>query len=378
LVPFCDPRQAYLQHRVEYDAAWQRVMASGRYILGPEVQAFEAEMAAACGSRFAIAVASGTSALQLILNALEIGSGDLVLLPSHTAVATAAAVRGVGATPVWVEVAPQSFTVTVDTLEASLAAVRHAGWEKRVRAVIAVHLYGHPADPIGLRDLCERAGIALIEDCAQAHGATVAGEPVGSIGIAGAFSFYPTKNMPAFGDGGAVVTSDPALAERLRSLRQYGWRQRYVSEEVGTNSRLDEVQAALLRVSLQHLADWNARRVRVADHYDAVLRSTPVILPGHGPGVRHVFHQYVIRTDQRDRLAAHLATADVQSAVLYPQACHQQPAYRTACPVPIDLRKTEEIVRSLLCLPIFPQITDDQIQRTSDIVLDFYSDTATE
>jgi dTDP-4-amino-4,6-dideoxygalactose transaminase len=373
MVPLCDPHRAYLDAREAYDAAWHRVMQSGFYILGSEVQAFESEFASAMGSRFAIGVANGTAAIELVLRALDIGTGDLVLLPSHTAVPTAAAVRATGATPVWVEIDPRTFVFGVDELERSFDAVKRAGWEKRVKAVIAVHLYGHPVDLAGVADFCERAGLALIEDCAQAHGAMVGDRPVGSIGLAGTFSFYPTKNVPAFGDGGAITTSDPELADRLRRIRQYGWRERYVSEEVGTNSRLDELQAALLRVSLAHLGDWNARRVEVAGLYDSLLRSSLLALPHRAAGVRHVYHQYVVRSDRRDELKSHLAAAGIGCGILYPCACHQQPAYRTACPVAVDLRHTEESVRTLLCLPVFPQLDGDEVRRIARHITDFFT-----
>ena len=355
-IPQCDPRAGYRAHRDEIDAAVRCVLDGGRYILGEEVSAFEREFAAWIGVEHAIGVGSGTDALVLALRCLGIGPGDAVVTVAHTAVATVAAIRLAGAEPVLVDVDPA--TQVMDPQ--ALARVLEAPAGKRIRAIVPVHLYGHPADVAAIGALAQRAGIALVEDCAQAHGAASGGRRVGSFGAFGAFSFYPTKNLAAFGDGGALVCRDPALAERARLLRQYGWKERYVSAHEGMNTRLDELHAAMLRVRLRHLDADNERRRAIARRYSAAFADLDLGLPFEAPGCMHVFHQYVVRSAGRDALREALAARGVGTLIHYPVPVHRQPAYAalaaTALPV------TERLCGEILSLPMFPELADAQVE----------------
>jgi dTDP-3-amino-3,4,6-trideoxy-alpha-D-glucose transaminase len=354
MIPVASPVAAYQRYRAELDAAWQRVMSSGRYILGPEVEAFEAEFAAQCGAGVAVGVANGTEAIWLALRAAGLQPGDEVLVPSLTASATAAAIVECGAVPVFADVRPSDLTLDPARLDEALT--------PRTRAVVAVHLYGNPADASGLQAFCQAHGLALIEDCAQAHGAQHAGRPVGTFGLAAAWSFYPTKNLGAFGDGGLVTTSDPAVAERLRLLREYGWRERYHSDVHGWNSRLDELQAALLRVRLAHLEEDNQRRRAIARLYrqalPAELRS-----PAAASGDVGVEHLFVIRYPRRDGLRRALAEAGVGTAIQYPVPCHLQRAYQGFGAGPGSLPVTEQAVREILSLPMYPELSSDTVEQ---------------
>ncbi|RME35204.1 MAG: DegT/DnrJ/EryC1/StrS family aminotransferase, partial [Thermoflexia bacterium] len=302
MIPVFDLTRQYAGLKEEIDAAIGRVLARGRFILGEEVATFEEEFAAACGVACAVGVASGTDALHLALRACGIGPGDEVITVSHTAVATVAAIELAGARPVLVDVDPRRYTMDPARVEERIT--------PRTRAILPVHLYGCPADLAPLLEMARRYGLLLIEDCAQAHGARYRGRPVGSWGEIAAFSFYPTKNLGAFGDGGAVVTNDPTLAERVRLLREYGWARRYISHLRGTNSRLDELQAAVLRVKLRYLESWNARRREIAALYRELLSEGVarwgLVLPEEPPDARHVYHLYVVRTPHRDALREHL------------------------------------------------------------------------
>jgi len=348
----------YRRRRTEVDAAIARVLNSGWFILGGECAAFEAEFAEAFGYGGSVGVANGTDALTLALRALGIGPGDRVATVSHTAVATVAAIEMAGAVPVLVDVDDE--TLTMDPAELHGALATTAG----IRAVVVVHLYGQPADLGALAPICREFGVRLVEDCAQAHGATIGGVYVGGHGDAAAFSFYPTKNLGAFGDGGAVAARDPAVLERVRALRQYGWVKRYVSEIAGVNSRLDELQAAILRVRLPELAADNERRRTIAASYDQGLRSEALRLPYRSEDSRHVFHQYVIRVADRDRVAARLKAVGVGVNIHYPEPVHLQAAYRgrLACG-PSGLANSEAAARSVLSLPMYPELADADIER---------------
>jgi dTDP-4-amino-4,6-dideoxygalactose transaminase len=367
-----DPRAGYLAHKAEIDAAIHGVLDNGWYILGREDVAFEHEFAAYLGTRDAIGVNSGTDALHLCLRALGVGPGDAVITVSHTAVATVAAIELAGAMPILVDVDPVRFTLDPNCLEEAIVAARRQEGGPRLKAVIAVHLYGHPADIVSICEIAGRHGLAVIEDCAQSHGATVQGRKTGVWGHMAAFSFYPTKNLGALGDGGAIATSDPALSERARLLREYGWRQRYVSDIAGTNSRLDELQAAVLRVKLRHLDAENERRQQIAAAYNAGLDAARVALPAISAGVTHVYHQYVIRTDRRDALQAHLKAQGIGSLIHYPVPVHQQPAYAGRVPLgPGGLGVTEQLCRDILSLPMYPQLTGSQIERVCSAINGF-------
>ncbi|HYD70481.1 DegT/DnrJ/EryC1/StrS family aminotransferase [Azospirillum sp.] len=366
------PKSTYDEYRDEYDTALRQTLDAGFYILGREVETFEHEFAAYTGVRHALGVANGTQAIELALRALGIGAGDLVLTVSHTAVATAMAVVSTGATPVWVDVDPATAVMDAGRLEQAIAAAGAAGFKNRLKAVIAVHLYGNPVDIPAIMDVCRRHGLALVEDCAQAHGAVIAGRRVGGFGAIGAFSFYPTKNMPAFGDGGAVVTDDAALRARLAELRQYGWKQRYVSDTLGLNSRLDEIHAAMLRVSLRHLDSLNARRRALAATYDQGLAGLPLARPATTSGAEPVYHQYVIQTDRRDALAAFMAERGVHTAIHYPVPVHRQPAFAGMAPVAGPLHGTEALADRILSLPMYPQITAGQATAVATAVQEFF------
>lgn len=351
-IPVISPVQSYHAHRSEIDAAILRVLKSGRYVLGPEVEAFEVEFATYCDARQVVGVASGTDAVVLSLRSLEIGPGDAVVTVSHTAVATVAAVEIAGATPVLVDVELGSYTIDPQKLADTLAHYRRVPSAVRPKAVIAVHLYGHPCDMDALRRICDTYELALIEDCAQAHGARFAGRPVGSFGDAAAFSFYPTKTLGTFGDGGAVVFADVSAATRCRALREYGWYQRSLSDIPGMNSRLDELHAAILRVRLGHLDEEIAKRRAVAALYDARL-SGVVATPAVCGDCEHSYHLYVIRIGQREKLRAYLARAGIGTGVHYPLPVHRQKAYAGRLPIGKGgMAVTDRLADEVLSLPM--------------------------
>lgn len=360
-----NPRANYLAHKKGIDSAMARVMESGWYILGDEVRAFEREFAAYLGVRHAIGVASGTDAIHLALCACGVGKGDVVLTVSHTAVATVAAIALCGALPVFVDVDPVSYTMDPGCLEDTVKSAP-AGL---VKAVIPVHLYGHPADISAIFEIATRHHLHVIEDCAQSHGATYRGKKTGTLGRMGAFSFYPTKNLGAFGDGGMVATDDPDLAEKVRLLREYGWKERYVSAIAGINSRLDEIQAAVLRVKLPFLDEENRSRRKLAGIYDQLLSGTRLTLPTANPDVTHAYHQYVIRTEGRDVLRTRLRDSGIETLVHYPVPVHLQPAYAGRPSWEKPLPRTEEIASRILSLPIFPELPSDDARSVAEEIL---------
>lgn len=358
-VPQCDPKANYLAHKAEIDAAVTAVLESGWYILGKAVTAFEAEFAEYVGVRHGVGVGSGTDALLLALLAAGIGNGDGVITVSHTAVATVAAIEMAGAVPLLIDIDPDTFVLNPDLLEEAIAAFE--GSDVDVKAVIPVHLYGHPAAMARIVEIARRHQLWVIEDCAQAHGAWIDGRRVGAWGDLAAFSFYPTKNLGALGDGGILVTNDDMLAARTRQIRQYGWQQRYISEVPGINTRLDEVQAAILRVKLRALDAENERRRHIAARYDQELTGAPLRLPGVYGDVTHVYHQYVVRSAQRDQLQAHLRGLGIGTLVHYPQPVHCQPAYRDRIAVHGPLTHSETAAAQVLSLPIFPEMSDADV-----------------
>ena len=344
------------------------VMRGGHYILGGELVQFERDWAAWCGIGHAIGVANGTDAIELLLLGLGIGAGDAVAVPSHTAVASASAIRRTGAEPVYIDLDPDTFTMRPDSLEMSMQGP--AG--PRLKAVLAVHIYGHPADMQGLAAVCDRHGLILLEDGAQSHGATCQGKRVGSLARGAAFSFYPTKNLGAIGDGGAITTDDAELAGRIREIRQYGWRERYISAVEGVNSRLDELQAAILRVKLQDLEESIARRQTLAARYRAGLAGHPLVkLPAVRPDATHAFHLHVIRSPRRDDLMAWLLGQGIPVALHYPAAVHQQPGYaRFSAQSPL-LTETEHAVREILTLPLHPWLSGEAVDRVVGAIHDW-------
>ncbi len=354
-VPFLDLAALHAPLAAELAAAARRVLASGHYILGPELAAFEAEFAACCGSRHCIGTGNGLDALTLSLLAAGIGPGDEVIVPGQTFIATWLAVSHAGATPVAADIDPQTRNLDPARVEAALT--------PRTRAVIAVHLYGRPADMAPLAALAERHGLFLLEDAAQAHGAEYAGRPAGSLGHAAAFSFYPGKNLGALGDGGAVTTDDDALAERLRRLRNYGSSVKYRHEAIGFNSRLDELQAALLRAKLPRLPAWNARRAEIAAAYGSALADSGLGLPlPDTAGCRSAWHQYVVTAADRDALQARLTDQGIATLVHYPIPPHCQPAYAEAF-AGLRLPLAEDLARRCLSLPICPTLGPEAVAR---------------
>lgn len=367
IVPQSDPKAGYLARRTEIDAAIKRVLESGRYILGQEVEAFEKDFASFVGASHAIGVGNGTDALELALRSCGIGPGDLVFTVSHTAVATVAAIELVGATPVLVDIDPDTYTMDPESLAEALA---HPSAGKP-RVILPVHLYGQAADMPAILELARKYKLQVIEDCAQSHGAMLDGRMTGTFGNIAAFSFYPTKNLGAVGDGGMVVTDNAALAERVRLLRQYGWRRRYVSEITGGNSRLDELQAAVLRVKLGYLKSENARRNELARLYSDLLKDTGLILPRTRLGAGHVFHQYVVRSSQRDALAEHLKQEGIGTLIHYPLPIHLQPAYSGRLSRVVSLSHTEKAAQEILSLPMYPQLTEEQVRSVCAAIVKF-------
>jgi dTDP-4-amino-4,6-dideoxygalactose transaminase len=359
------PGEAYRAYRDEIDAALQRVMGGGWYILGDEVRRFEAEFAAWCGLDHMIGVANGTDAIEIALRTLEIGAGDIVVTVSHTAVATVAAIELVGATPVLVDIDPATCTIDPQKLDETVRDLVGAGLNPR--AVIAVHLYGQPCDMPALVEICRRHDLLLVEDCAQAHGARIGGRHVGADGAASTFSFYPTKNLGAFGDGGAVGFMDAELARRCRALREYGWRERYISDLQGMNSRLDELQAALLSVRLAHLDAELVRRRAVAALYDRGLDG--VTTPVSRPGTLHAYHLYVVRTPRREALRQALSAGGIGTGIHYPVPVHLQPAYANRIRIGAGgMAETERAAHEVLSLPMHGFLDDRSAARVIEAV----------
>jgi len=354
--PFHDLAAQARSIQRELDAAVARVLASGRYILGGEGERFEREFASWLGARHVLGVASGMAALELALRALDVGPGDEVIVPAFTAVPTAMAVVAVGATPRLADVDFATFTLDPASLEREITPA--------AKAVIPVHLYGQCADLAAIGALAARHGLALIEDAAQAHGAADAGRRAGTIGRVGCFSFYPTKNLGAFGDAGALATDDDALAERMRGLRNYGNRGGFRFVEPGLNERLDELQAAILRVKLAHLDDWNARRRAHAAVYRERLARAPLALPAERTGAHHVYHQFVVRAAGRDALRERLAREGIETAVHYPLALHEVEGLSKRVRFRERPRRSEEAARSVLSLPIYPELPREHLERT--------------
>jgi len=372
-VPPADPRSNYLARAAEIDAAIQRVLESGSYILGREVELFEQEFAGYLGEGVhAVGVANGTDAIMLALKALGVGPGHVVFTVSLTAVATVAAVEAAGAIPFPVDLRPESYTMDPEKLSEAIRFVaEHERLVKgRPAAVLPVHLYGHPADMRAINDLARSHGLYAIEDCAQAHGAVLEGTKAGCWADIATFSFYPTKNLGALGDGGAVVTRNPQLAEKLRLLRQYGWRDRTASEIPGHNSRLDELQAAILRVKLNYLDEDNEKRRAVAAAYSEACAGIGLTLPRSAQGVSHVYHQYVVATPFRDELRTYLGEQGIGTAIHYPIPVHMQPAYAgRILPESHSLPITEQLCGRIASLPMFPELTEEQVTRVREAVL---------
>jgi len=369
-IPQTNPRAGYLAQQPEIDAAVSRVLAGGGYILGREVEIFESAFADFIGVAHAVACASGTDAIELALRACGIGTGDLVFTVSHTAVATVAAIERAGAAAVLIDIEPGTYTMAPYELSRAL----RMPLSGRPTAVLPVHLYGQPAELCALGDIARAHGLRLIEDCAQSHGASYRGRATGSVGDVGCFSFYPTKNLGAAGDGGMAITNDAAIATALREIREYGWKERFVSTRIGINSRLDPIQAAILDVKLRSLPGNNARRQAIASRYDAGLAGLPLGAPARRAGAIHVFHQYVIRLAERNALRERLRTAGIGTGVHYPVPVHLQPAYRDRCVAgPSGLGLTERAARQILSLPMYPQLSDAEVDQVISEISEFFA-----
>lgn len=371
IIPQTDPRAAYLHQRAALEQAFQTVMERGWYIMGQECKAFEEEFSAYLGPQMgALGVGSGTDALHVAFRVLDIGPGDGVVTVSHTAVATIAAIELAGATPILVDVDRDSMTMNPERLEEVLLLAREGKLKGaqglRIKAIVPVHLYGHPADMPTIMDIAKKNGLYVIEDSCQAHGAEISGRKVGTWGDFSAFSFYPTKNLGAFGDGGALVSPRGDLLLKAERMRQYGWKERYISETIGFNSRLDELQAAFLRVRLSCLDDDNAWRRQLASFYGQGLRAAKLSLPVEKFEF-HVFHQYVVRSDQRDQLKRYLEDHGVMTAVHYPLPVHLQPAYIGRLPAG-PLPETEVLCQQILSLPMYPGLSKEDAEKICAII----------
>lgn len=362
-IPLVDLVRQYRGLRTDILRAVDRVLTSGAYILGPEVESFEEELARCCGTRYAVGLASGTDALELALRALGIGRGDEVITTPFTFMATAEVIVEVGARPVFADIDPVSWLLDPSQAERTIT--------RRTRAIMPVHLYGQPADMEAFGRLARRYHLRLIEDCAQAIGATWHRRHVGSFGDAGCFSFYPSKNLGTYGDGGALVTNSAALAQRVRLLRGHGARDKYHHIMHGVNSRLDEVHAAMLRIKLRRLPQWNARRRRVARWYAAAFRAAgvaPERLPSELPGRRHVYHVYAVSTRQRRALQAQCAREGIGTVMHYPLPLHRQPALRWLGYRRGSLPHSERAAQATVSLPMFPEMTRAEVERVVRVV----------
>ncbi|RYG38488.1 MAG: DegT/DnrJ/EryC1/StrS family aminotransferase [Burkholderiales bacterium] len=368
MIPQANPRASYLAQKTEIDASINRVMTGGTYLLGPETIAFEAEFAQAVGAQHAIGVANGTDALCLALRAVGVRPGDHVVTVSHTAVATAIAVLMADAAPAFVDIDPLTYTMSPADVAKTLSKLKAQG--SSVGAIVPVHLYGHPADMDAIAAVAAPYGVPVIEDCAQALGASINGRQIGSIGTAAAHSFYPTKNLGAFGDGGAVTTNNSDVANRLRSLRQYGWRdETRVSAEPGVNSRLDELQAAILRVKLTKLNANIARRRTIAAMYNEAFSTLPVARPSTAVGMQHAFHLYVLRTERRDEIKRKLESLGIATAIHYATPAH---LHSTFAKQTLSLPHTELAAQSVLSLPLYPELSDEQVQSVIDATVSIF------
>lgn len=373
-IPFANPAAAYASRKRRILDAIARSFDTGQYILGPEVEVFEKAFAQYLGTRHAIACANGTDALELALRALGVGPGKGVFTVSHTAVATVAAIERAGGVPVLVDVNPASYTMSPESLAETLAYVARHFPEVEPSVIIPVHLYGHPCDMDPILDIAEKNGCLVLEDCAQAHGARYKGRLAGTLGRAASFSFYPTKNLGALGDAGGVATNDAALAGDLAALRQYGWKERYISAVPGINSRMDPVQAAILRIQLSCLEADNTARRRIAARYNDELAGCGLTLPTTADWAEHVYHLYVALCPERGELMPFLHSRAIGTAIHYPLPVHLQPAYKDRIiHAPEGLPVTERIRDALISLPMFPQLGENDLERVCAAVREWAS-----
>jgi dTDP-4-amino-4,6-dideoxygalactose transaminase len=359
MIPMVDLKAQYLQIKQEIDAGIMEVLENTRFILGPNVSAFEQEAAEYLGVAHAVACASGTDALQLALVAAGLGPGDEVITPAFTFIATAEAISYTGAKPVFVDVDPQTFNMDPEQVRLAMTPA--------TRAILPVHLFGHPADMGPLVSLSQAQGLILIEDCAQSFGAHIDGQQTGSFGQFGCFSFFPSKNLGCYGDGGMITTNSAKHAESLRILRNHGSQERYRHEVIGFNSRLDEIQATVLRVKLKYIQQYNDQRRQIAQTYKQMLSDTQLSLPVETQNAYHVYHQYTILSEQRDGIMQKLAEADIASAIYYPIPLHRQQVFAplsTGLALPV----TERISRQCLSLPMYPELPREAIEKVVSVI----------
>lgn len=364
MIPILDLKAQYASIEKEVDEAIKRVLRSGQFILGPEVEALEKEVAALCGCKFGIGVASGTDSLRLTLVALEIGPGDEVITTPFTFIATASCILHCGATPVFVDIDPRTFNIDPDKIEKAIT--------KKTKAIIPVHLYGQPAEMDKIMAIARAYNLYVIEDAAQAIGARYKGKPVGQFGIAGCLSFFPTKNLGAYGDGGMVVTNDADLAERIDILRKHGSKKKYNAEMLGFNSRLDEIQAAILRVKFRYLEEWTQARRRIAYRYNEGLKHLPIITPLESPDVYHIYHQYTIRIKERDSLMSYLKDVGIATMVYYPVPIHLQKLFDFLPYKEGDFTEAETASNEVLSLPMYPELPVERQDLINDKVVRFF------
>jgi len=368
MVPFLDLTRQYKGIEEEILSATRKVYEKGRFILAEEVSAFEEEFSHYCGVRFGVGVDSGTDALHLALKALGIGEGDEVITVANSFIATALAISLVGAKPVFVDIDTEAHTMDPNALEHFLRLRKKRGEKQKIKAILPVHLYGHPAEMDSITDIANRYQLPIIEDACQAHGAEYEGKKVGSFGVLGCFSFYPTKNLGAYGDGGIVVTSEKKLYEKLRLLRCYGEKKKYYHILKAGNNRLDEIQAAILRVKLKCLDRWNEERRRKAQIYKRMLEGAGVLCPVEKEKAKHVYHLFVIRTKKRSSLQASLKEKGIETLIHYPIPIHLQRAFKELRYHRGDLPLTEQYSREILSLPFFPEMTESEMEEVATLI----------
>jgi dTDP-4-amino-4,6-dideoxygalactose transaminase len=378
MVPFFDLTRQYKRIKGEILSATQRVYEKGHFILGEEVSAFEEEFSHYCGVRYGVGVGSGTDALYLALKAAGIGEGDEVVTVANSFVATALAISFTGAKPLFVDIDPNTYTMDPDHLQLLLKRERAKGSSPRIKAILPVHLYGHPAEMDSIMEIANRYDLIVIEDACQAHGAKYGNKKVGSLGAMGCFSFYPTKNLGGYGDGGMVVTNQKKYDQNLRLLRCYGERKKYQHILKGHNSRLDEIQAALLRVKLRYLDQWNEERRRKAKIYTEGLSSLGVVCPSEKKGVRHVYHLYTIKTEKRDLLQAFLKKRGIETLIHYPIPIPFQKAYQELGYQRRNLPMASKWSRKILSLPFFPEIKKYEMEEVREGIRSFMKDECNE
>ena len=359
MIPFINLKNEYSSLSVELNQKILTILQSGLYILGDEVKKFEEDFSNMIGSKHAVSVNSGSDALFIAINSLDIGENDEVITVSHTFISTADAIVRNGAKPIFVDINPETYCINASKIEEKIT--------DKTKAILVVHLYGHPVDMDPILKIVKKYNILLIEDACQAHGAEYKNKKVGSIGDVACFSFYPTKNLGAYGDGGIIVTNDSQLAEKLKQLRSYGQINKYNHDIIGFNSRLDEIQASILRIKLKSLGDWNNKRRKIAKFYNELLKQSDLILPSEKNDCKHVYHLYVIRSENRDYLKTELFKKGIQTQIHYPIPVHKQKSYYNSS-MKFNLPVTEEICTEILSLPMYPSLKDDEIIYISEAI----------